>query len=122
MQGGFHAFEYEWALPAAFEFHKQIGRDRIAKRIHELNDQCKEGLTSMNSIALHTPRGNELSAGLIAFEVKGLSPDEVVKKLHSKGVIASKSPYAMPYVRLAPSLLNTPDEVESTLRAVRSLA
>jgi isopenicillin-N epimerase len=64
-QGGFHSFEYEWALPAAFAFHEQIGRARVAGRIRSLNDQCKEGLARMRHVKLSTPRGNKLSAGII---------------------------------------------------------
>ena len=34
---------------------------------------------------------------------------------------ASTTPYATSYPRLAPSLLNTPDDVDAVLRAVREL-
>lgn len=120
-QGGFHSFEYEWALPAAFEFHKQIGRARIAKRIHDLNDQCKEGLAKMNRVKLYTPRGSKLSAGLICFEIEGMKPEETVKRLLEKRIVASTAPYKISYARLAPSLLNTPEEIETTLRHLRTL-
>jgi selenocysteine lyase/cysteine desulfurase len=121
-QGGFHAFEYEWALPAAFSFHKQIGRARVAERIHALNDQCKEGLAAMRQVKLHTPQGNKFSAGLVCFEVAGLKPGEVVKKLHDRRTIASTSPYRNSYARLAPSLLNTPEEIDIALRHIRAMA
>ena len=120
-QGGFHAFEYEWALPAAFEFHKQIGRGRVAARIHSLNEQCREGLAKLRNVKLYTPRSSKLSAGLVCFEVEGIKNADAVKRLHAKGVIASTSPYREAYVRLAPSLLNTPEEIETTLGHVRGL-
>ncbi|MGH8553930.1 MAG: hypothetical protein ACRERS_11605, partial [Methylococcales bacterium] len=41
--------------------------------------------------------------------------------LRSKGVIASTSPYKNSYARLAPSLLNTPEEIETTLRHIRAI-
>lgn len=119
--GGFHAFEHAWALPEAFAFHRQIGSARVAERIHSLNDQCKEGLARMPSVKLYTPRGNNLSAGLICFDIEGMKSDEVVARLLARRIIASKAPYAAPYVRLAPSLLNTPEEVETTLRQIRAL-
>jgi isopenicillin-N epimerase len=121
LPGGFHAFEYEWALPAAFEFHKQIGRTLIAERIHALNDQCKEGLAKMKHIKLYTPLGNKLSSGLICFDVEGMKADEVVKKLLEKRIVASTAPYKNSYARVAPSLLNTPEEIEMTLRHIRDL-
>lgn len=120
--GGFHSFEYEWALPAAFAFHKQIGRARVAERIHSLNDQCKEGLARMRHVKLHTPRGNKLSAGIICFDVTGMKPEEVVKRLLARRIIASTSPYAVSCARLAPSLMNSPEEIETTLREIHILA
>ena len=119
--GGFHSFEYEWALPAAFAFHKHIGRDRVAERIHALNDQCKEGLAAMKNIALYTPRGNDLAAGLICFDVNGIKAEEVVKRLLEKRIVASTAPYRDRYVRLAPSLINTPNDIETALRSIRNL-
>lgn len=119
--GGFHSFEHRWALPAAFEFHKQIGRQKIAERIHTLNDQAKEGLAKMPNVTLYTPRGNKLSAGLVCFDVKGMRPQAVVAKLLEKKVIASNSPYSVTYARLSPSLLNSPEEVDTTLGYIRTL-
>lgn len=119
--GGFQAFEHFFALPAAFEFHKQIGKSRVAERIHALNQQAKEGLAKMPNVKLYTPMGSNLSAGLICFDVAGLKPSEVVKKLLEKKVIASESPYGVSYARIAPSLLNTEEEVEKTLGLIRAL-
>lgn len=120
--GGFHSFEYAWALPAAFAFHGRIGKTRVAERIHSLNDQCKEGLARMPHVKLYTPLGNKLSAGLICFDVEGMKSEEVVARLLARRIIASTAPYAAPFTRLAPSLLNSPEEVETTLREIRALA
>ncbi len=121
-QGGFHACEHEWALPVAFEFHKQIGRSSITERIHTLNDQCKEGLAAMRHVKLYTPVGNKLSAGLICFEVEGMNSRDVVKKLLEQRIVASTSPYREGYARVAPSLLNTTEEIDMTLRRIQDLA
>jgi isopenicillin-N epimerase len=119
--GGFHSFEHRWALPAAFEFHKQMGRARVAERIHTLNDQAKEGLAKMPKVKLYTPRGSKLSAGLVCFDVDGITPGTVVERLLAKKVIASVAPYSTRYARIAPSLLNTPEEIETTLGYIRSM-
>lgn len=120
-QTGFQAFEYRWALAEAFAFHKQIGRARVASRIHSLNDQCKEGLARMRRVKLHTPRGNKLSAGMACFDIEGVKPEEVVARLLEKRIIASTAPYAVSCARLAPSLLNSPEEIETTLREIRKI-
>jgi selenocysteine lyase/cysteine desulfurase len=121
MPGGFHAFEYEWALPAAFEFHRRIGRARIAARIRELNALCKQELAKMPKIRLYTPRSAELSAGIVCFDVEGMKAAEVVRRLHEKRVLASTSPYRDSCARVAPSLMNTPAEIETALRHIRAL-
>ena len=120
--GGFHSFEHRWALGEAFELHRRIGKKKVAARIHELNRQCKEGLAAMKHVTLHTPHSDEVSAGIITFEVAGIDPFTVVKRLRDKRVIATTTPYAQSFARLAPGLLNSPADVEAALREVRALA
>jgi selenocysteine lyase/cysteine desulfurase len=120
--GGFHAFEHQWAMSAAFAMHEAMGRARVAARIRSLNDQLKASLAGNRKVRVHTPMSGDLSAGLVAFEVAGLSPEEVVKRLLERRIIASTSPYAVSYARLAPSLVNTPEEVERAASAVHALA
>ena len=120
--GGFHAYEHQWAAAAAFRMHGQMGRARVAARIRELNDQCKAGLAANPKVKLHTPMSAGLSAGLVAFEVDGLSPADVVRQLLARNIIASTSPYAISYARLAPSLVNTAEEVDRAVRAVREIS
>ena len=71
---------------------------------------------------MHTPLAPALSAGLVAFEIEGVSPSDIVKQLLARRIVASTSPYAVSYARLAPSLMNTPAEVDEALRAVREIA
>lgn len=120
--GGFKAYEHLWALPAAFAFHRRLGRARVAERIHQLNTQCKDGLAAMKHVRLHTPRSEKLSAGIACFEVEGLTPEAAVARLLERRVVASASPYATSYVRLAPSLVTSPADVDAALAAVRALA
>lgn len=56
------------------------------------------------------------------FSVKGMEPPQVVHRLLEKKIIATTSPYRVSYARVAAGLPNTPAEVETTLRAIRSLA
>ncbi|MDQ6733386.1 MAG: aminotransferase class V-fold PLP-dependent enzyme [Nitrospirota bacterium] len=119
--GGFHSFEHRWALGEAFRFHQVIGKARITERIHALNDQLKDGLITMRHVKVHTPRSRDLSAGIVCFEVEGWKPDQVVEHLRQRRIIASVTPYATQYVRLAPSLLTSPEEVEKTVEAIRTI-
>lgn len=120
--GGFKAYEHQWAMVEAFQFHAQLGRGRVAARTRDLNTRCKDGLAQMRHVTLHTPRDPALSAGIIAFEVRGMDEKTVVAKLLEKRVIASTSPYKVSYPRLAPSIVNDEGEVDAALAAVAALA
>jgi selenocysteine lyase/cysteine desulfurase len=120
--GGFFAYEHQWAAAEAFRFHQQIGRPRIGARIAELNARIKDGLAAMSKVTLHTPKDPALSAGINCFEIEGLKPGEVVRKLLDRRIIASTSPYKITYPRLSAGIMNTPEEVDRALAAVRALA
>jgi len=120
--GGFKAYEHQWAMAEAFEFHRAIGRKRVAERIAALNSQCKEGLAGIAKVKVLTPRDPTLSAGIICFQVEGQTTDETVQRLLERKVIASNSPYKVSYPRLAPSLVNDEHQVEAALSAVRAIA
>ena len=119
--GGFHSFEHRWALSEAFRFHQSIGKAKVEARIHSLARRLKKGLAGLGHVTLKTPLADSLSAGIVCFTVDGMSPSAVVAALRQRSVIATVTPYSPSYARLAPGLVNTPDEVDQVLEAVRSL-
>jgi selenocysteine lyase/cysteine desulfurase len=108
-------------LDEAFKFHQAVGKSTVTRRIYELNQQLKQGLAAMPHVTLHTPISQDLSAGIVCFEVAGLAPRPVVEKLRQRNIVGSVTPYATKYVRLAPSLINSPMEIETTLEEIRRL-
>jgi isopenicillin-N epimerase len=120
--GGFKAFEHLWALTEAFWLHQSIGRADVARRTAELATQLKEGLAAMPHVTLVTPRSPRLSAGIVAFDVAGMSAQQVVSRLREWKVIASVAPYARPHARLTPSIRNFPHEIDFALQAIRAMA
>ncbi|HYV17762.1 MAG TPA: aminotransferase class V-fold PLP-dependent enzyme [Verrucomicrobiae bacterium] len=120
--GGFFAYEHQWAAVEAFRFHDTVGRPRIAARIAELNTRIKDGLAKIPKVTLHTPMDPAISAGINCFEVAGLAPGDVVAKLLDRRIIASTSPYKVTYPRLSAGIMNTPEEIDRALAAVRALA
>ncbi len=121
--GGFHSFEHRWALPAAFEMHARIGKARVAARVRELNDRCKQGLAKLPRVRVKTPMSGDLSAGIICFEVEGVKPEDAVARLAQRKVVASVTPsfYVPAYVRLAPSLVTLEEDVDRAVQAVATL-
>ncbi len=120
--GGFKPFEHQWAVADAFRFHQQIGKARVAERTHVLGRQLKEGLAAMPHVALHTPRGDDLSAGIVCFDVEGRSPASVVEHFAEQDIIATTTPYATVHARLTPCIYNTPQEIDAALGALRSMS
>jgi selenocysteine lyase/cysteine desulfurase len=119
--GGFLAFENQWAMIAAFEFIQQIGRKRIAERVSELNGQLKEGLAKLPAVYLHTPQAEQFSAGFVCCDVKNRDPKEIVARLKEQKIIASATPYRHSTVRFSAGIINTPEDIDKTLKVMRSL-
>ena len=119
--GGFHSFEHRWALDEAFTFHRAIGKARVTQRIYELNQQMKEGLVKMPHVTLHTPMSQDLSAGIVCFEVAGMTPRQVIEQLRHRKIIGSVTPYATQYARVAPSLLTSSKDIEKALEEISKL-
>ncbi|WP_374655743.1 aminotransferase class V-fold PLP-dependent enzyme [Phenylobacterium sp.] len=120
--GGFKAFEHVWSLAEAFQFHQMVGKAHVAARTRELASRLKSGLAAMPHVRLATPADPRLSAGIVSFEVAGLSPQAAVQRLRTWRVIGSDAPYSPSYVRLTPSIRNTPQDVDFALQAVAALA
>jgi len=119
--GGFAAFEHVFAVEAAFKLHDELGRANVTRRVRELNGRFCSELAAMRNVMLHTPVDPKLRAGIVCFEVKGLTTDETVARLKAKRIVASGSPYAVSYARVAAGVMNTEDEVETALREIRAL-
>lgn len=118
--GGFHSFEHRWAVTEAFDMHEKMGKAAVTSRIHMLNRQIKEGLSSMPHITMHTPMSDDVSAGMVCFEVDGMSPAEVVARLRERSIVASTTPYAVTYARLSAAIYNTEEEIDQIISVVHS--
>ena len=119
--GGFKPFEHQWAMAEAFEFHSEIGKERIQERIHGFTQQLKEELAKMDHVKLYTPMDPQLSSGMAVFDINGMSPREVVSRLKEQNILASDTPYSPSYARLTPGIYNTQGDIDNVLRAVREL-
>jgi len=82
----------------------------------------RTGSQSSGACASFTPQSPALSAGLVCLEIDGQEPFAVVDRLYARHrIVASVTPYSNRYVRLGPSILNTPAEVDRVVRAIASV-
>ncbi|MHA6288340.1 aminotransferase class V-fold PLP-dependent enzyme [Maricaulis sp. CAU 1757] len=119
--GGTTAFEHVWALPAAFALHAERGPDLIAERTLALAAQLKDGLQAMEHTRLWSPLEAERGSGIVAFDINAFSPANVVGRLREENIMALVSASRRPRVVLAPSIRNTPAEIDTVLAAIRAL-
>jgi isopenicillin-N epimerase len=120
--GGFHSFEHRWALAAAFELHLALGKARVEARIRALARRLKEGLAAIEGVTVVTPMADELSAGIVCFDVAGRTPGEVIRGLRERGIVGSVTPYRPPHARFSPAIFNGEEEIDRALEEVRALA
>lgn len=120
--GGFKAFEHLWAIPQAFEIHNRVGRAAVAARTAELAGQLKSDLRAMRGVTVHTPQLADMSAGIVSFEVAGVTPSAAVERLRSRKIMCSLAPYARPMIRLTPSIRNNAQDLDRALAEIRALA
>ncbi len=124
--GGVQAYEHFWALEEAFRFLDRVGPDDIADRVHQLTGWLKEKLSKLPKVSVVTPMLREYSAGIICLDIEGVSPDDAVKRLFGKNVVATTSstdagrPKAK-HLRLSIAMYVTDEEVEKCLDAIASL-
>jgi len=119
--GGFKAFEHVWALSEAFAFHGMVGKAAIAARTRILASRLKLALSQMPHVVLRTPMDPALSAGIVSFDLPGLSADGVVRRMRSSKVIGSAAPYSTRHVRLTPSFRNTEADVDFAAQIIANI-
>jgi selenocysteine lyase/cysteine desulfurase len=119
--GGYHTFENRWSVTEAFAFHRKITRRAVVKRTVEQAEQLKKGLFHTQGVRVVTPTDPNVSAGIVCLDVDGLLPPNGVYMLRQQGIVASATPYHRSYLRLGPSIVTTPDEVDAAIDAVTGL-
>jgi selenocysteine lyase/cysteine desulfurase len=122
MPGGFQAYEHRWALSKAFDFHLFIGKKAISDRIYSLSSYCKERIDSIPHVRLCTPLENNLSSGMVCFDVEGQEPSLVVEKLLEKRIVSGQTPYRRSCCRFTPGIINKWSDLEIALDALEKIA
>jgi selenocysteine lyase/cysteine desulfurase len=114
--GGYHSFEHRWALAEAFETHRPAG-----PRIAALATRLKQGLGEIRRVRLVTPLAPEVAAGIVCFDVDGLSAGEVVDRLRREHrIAASVTPYRVQHARMGVLGVDE-DDVDAAVAAVARL-
>jgi selenocysteine lyase/cysteine desulfurase len=73
----------------------------------------------MSGVRLITPPDPAVSAGIVCCEVAGSDPVELARSLRrDHGIVVSATPYREQFLRIGPSIVTTPDQVDDVLEAL----
>jgi selenocysteine lyase/cysteine desulfurase len=118
--GGYHTFEYRWALADAFRFHLDIGKSAVNERTVSQATQLKAALAEISALRVVTPTDPTLSSGIVCVDTPE-EPFALLEPLREQGFGASVTPYSTRYLRLGPSIATTPAEVDAVAGALAEL-
>jgi isopenicillin-N epimerase len=119
--GGFDCFEHRWSIPAAIGFIAGVGTAEIYRRLDQLTGQLQDELSKIAGVRVITPRDPLGRGAIICFEVPGMTPAAIVSRLLERRIIASVSPYSIPFARLTPGIYNSEEDVIRAVEAVREI-
>lgn len=113
--GGFPAFEHRWAIYKSIEFIEEIGQRAIRDRIISHAKKISALLERHEKIQFYSSDSDELMSGIICFDVKKKVASEVVDDLVHLNLIVGQTPYRHSCVRIAPSILNSDEDINLTI-------
>jgi len=107
-------------LEAALDFHFQIGAERVYRRIKELGDRLRRGLSELGNVELVTPLGS-MSAGLTTFKIRGVEDKVVQKELWLRGRIQPRALKEGKGVRYSTHIYNSENEVDRSIEIIKEM-
>lgn len=122
-------------LLAALEFIFDEGISKIRKHDEELTHLLIDGLKKIKNVALYGPMDAKKQAPVVSFNIEGLHPKDVSKKMEKEfGIIIRAGLHCSPLchrsigtfpqgsARISMGYFNTKDDVEKAIEAVFKIA
>lgn len=95
---------------------QEVGWDWAYQRIAALGAACYDALAALDGVTMITPR--DQMAGLIHFNVAGITPAALCERMAGQGVIARQTPAPLA-VRVATGFYTTHDDIARLIAAIR---
>ena len=83
--------------------------------------QLKDGLAGIDGITVVTPADPGSRPASSASTSRGTPPANAVLALREPGIVASATPYAPSYLRLGPSIVTSPEQVDQAIAALQEI-
>lgn len=101
-------------LSEAIRFHETIGKQRVEKRILDLNDYLRQGLEKIKGVELIGALDKESQSMMLGFKHSSIAYGDVAEKLRVAGFRVRRVPEAeLDSIRVSTHLYNTHDQIDS---------
>lgn len=107
-------------LANAIRFHRTIGAARKEARLRYLKDSWVDRVADLPRVRIHTPRSAAQSCAIANIEVDGMTPKDLADALFDRFRIFTVA--VSIGVRVAPNLFTRPSDLDSLVKAIRTLA
>lgn len=121
-------FAAHMAIPAAIDFHDQIGTPNKEARLRYLRSLWVHEARKMNGLTVLTPDNPKMVAGLTSFRLDGVTSTEannaLMKRLANQyGILTVRrtGPDAGDCIRVTPSFYNSPSDMQKLVMALRDI-
>ncbi len=113
----------------AIDFQNQLGLGAKARRLRHLRDLWAETIRGHPKVDVLTPNDPTMHAGLTSFRIHGITSEADNVKLRK--VLLDKyriltveraGPWRGAVIRVTPSFVNKPEDLEGLVKAIRELA
>lgn len=122
-------FAAHMAIPAAIQFHEQIGTALKEARLRYLRDVWVQSARKLEGLTVLTPDDPSMVAGLTSFRLKGVTTTEANNALMRQlaeefGILTTRrtGPAAGDCIRVTPSFYNSVEDVEKLAAALKKIA
>lgn len=105
-------------LEEALDFHNEIGPNKVYRRIKELGDRLRHGLSELPNVEIVTPL--DMAAGLTTFKVKDTPGEKVQHQLWTRGKIQPRA-LSEGGIRYSTHIYNNEDEIDRSINIIRQL-
>lgn len=107
-QTGFRNYAGVVGLEASLKYLKGVGFEKIRSKNRNLSSVLQDDLCHMSNVSTYMPENPEERTSIISFNIEGMSPRDVVKRLARQGIIlAVREMDRLEMVRASPHFFNT---------------
>jgi selenocysteine lyase/cysteine desulfurase len=123
---GTHPVHTDLAIDDAIAFHETIGIHRKEARLRYLQTYWTKQVRGEANVILNTPAEHARTCVLSNFGVKGVTPDDLAKRLLTTHRIwtnaVDSDPAGVHGVRVTPNVFTQPAELDTLVNALRTIA